>query len=142
MSETLTPATLPAAVDTSTRHLYGWSTFAEAATTIRAGLFGVLANLAWPVVEQYRGDLFHDAGWLTRYVDGPTTFYFAVRECGTAIGTDLDLVRYGNDRTYRVELAADYGRHLDDRAAWTATVTPLDVNGWAPFGTYAGEVAP
>lgn len=53
-----------------------------------ARVFGFLAEKAGPVVKHYHSDLYHDAQWLEKYLFGDSfTFYWAVREYGTHIGT-------------------------------------------------------
>lgn len=86
------------------------------ANSMRALLFGLLADRAFPIVEHYRSDLYHDANWLRRYVTGPGVFFFAVRTSGTSIGDDERLVSLYNDHAYRVELVA-HPRN-DEAAKW------------------------
>ncbi len=77
--------------------------------SVRAPLFGRLVDLAVPVVESYRSDLFHDAHWLTEQVTDACVFYYGVRSTGTSIGTDFDLVSQMNDWVYRLELIVQQG---------------------------------
>lgn len=62
--------------------LYGGS-FENRKTSIRALIFGEMVRLAEGRIEAYRGDLYHDATWLTEHVTGPTSFEWVVRESGT-----------------------------------------------------------
>lgn len=62
--------------------LYGGS-FEDRKTSIRALIFGEMFRLAEGHIEAYRGDLYHDAIWLTENVNGPTSFEWVVRESGT-----------------------------------------------------------
>jgi hypothetical protein len=73
--------------------------------SIRAILFGYLVELAREVVKHYASDLYHDARWIHENVTGETTFYFATRDAGTSIGTDVKLVGYiAHDTLYRVDI--------------------------------------
>lgn len=102
--------------------LCGWETFEEGQRSIRALLFGLIADLAWPIVEHYRSDLYHDAHWITEHVNGPGTFYFACDEWGTEIGTiHTALTR---KHRWRIDLVDD-ASDLSGRAAWYAHVTPI-----------------
>lgn len=57
-------------------------------------IFGEMIKLATPMIEHYHGDLYHDVHWLDEYLtDLETEFYFGFDNCGTAIGTDYDLIR-------------------------------------------------
>lgn len=62
--------------------LYGGS-FENRKTSICALIFGEMVRLAEGRIEAYRGDLYHDANWLTQNVNGPTSFEWVVRESGT-----------------------------------------------------------
>src|SRR5262245_27163357 len=104
--------------------LTGWQSFEDGASSIRALFFGTLANLAWPIVEHYRSDLFHDARWIADYVNGPMVLYFACDEWGTAIGTDAALIAAYRSNAWRVELIADTREHSTG-AAWYVHLTPI-----------------
>jgi hypothetical protein len=75
--------------------------------SVRAALFGVLVELAAPVVEHYRGDLYHDVHWIDRHATGPLRFYYGVRDTGTGIGTDRDLVVNHNTLAWQVDLTVN-----------------------------------
>lgn len=79
--------------------------------SIRARVHGELVKLASPVVQHYQSDLYHDASWLQKYLTEetvfPWAFFYGVRDTGTSIGTDLDLVRYSNTFVYRVTVSND-----------------------------------
>lgn len=90
-------------------------TFTE---STRGQLFARLLDLAFPMVEHYKGDLYSDALWLGKYVDGPTVFFYGVRETGTHIGTDGDLIMPYNRVTYRVEVKRE-------RTAWVADISEV-----------------
>jgi hypothetical protein len=100
---------------------------------VRAALFGVLAELAAPVVEHYWSDLYRDAQYLMEFVTGDSvrsevashgcytqSFDYAVRSHGTSLGTDRNLVTYiPHTAAYQVILSRS------DRGKWEATVLPI-----------------
>jgi len=43
-------------------------------------------------MTHYQSDLFHDARWLSNYLTDAGTFYWIVREWGTHIGDDAEMV--------------------------------------------------
>lgn len=86
---------------------------------VRAKLFGVLVQLAAPVVEHYHGDLYHDVQWLDDHVNGPMYFYYGVRDTGTGIGTDRDLVVNHNTNAWRVDLT------VTPNGRWEAHLIPI-----------------
>lgn len=99
--------------------LTGW--VEEITDSVRALLFGEMLRRA-VVVEHYRSDLFHDAQFLAR-LDGPATFYWAVRESGTIISLDGESVAVqartlGAIAIWRIELRCDRGE-------WFAIFTEL-----------------
>lgn len=69
--------------------LIGAGSFAELQSPIRALLFGVLADIAAPIVQRYRSDLYHDARYVAEHVNGVCEFQYCARENGTHIGTGL-----------------------------------------------------
>jgi len=96
------------------------SPWEEQGDAIRAALFGELVKVGHDVVKHYHSDIYHDATWVQEYVDGPMTFYYAVRDTGTSIGTDLALVdRIAAAATYRVDLSENRGR-------WTVTIREVN----------------
>lgn len=115
---------------TITHRLVGWGTFAELEGSIRAHLFGHLANLAIPFIRAYTSDFYHDVRWINEWVTGPTTFYYGVRESGTQIGTDRSLCVQHNDYAYEVRLWADAGRWTDGRYTWMLDVTLIHHPEW------------
>ena len=71
----------------------------------KAMLFGVLAELAWPIIDNYKSDLYHDARWIDE-LTGPATFYFSPRESGTWLSEEpwwMETTGY-NDPTYELTL--------------------------------------
>lgn len=61
---------------------------------IRARIFGEMIKLAGNTVEHYHGDFYHDAMWLNEHMNEMEfSFYWGFDNCGTAMGTDLDLVK-------------------------------------------------
>ena len=79
---------------------------------VRAHIFGELADLAAPTVKFYRSDLYHDAGWLNNHVNGPTTFFYGVRETGTHIGHDGELIAAHSTHVWQVDIT------VTDRGKW------------------------
>lgn len=75
-------------------------------TSVRAGVFGELVKLAAPVLEHYHSDLFHDAEWLGKYLNGPMEFYFSVDDSGTCIGIDERVTLY-RAKHYHIIVALD-----------------------------------
>lgn len=85
-------------------------------TSVKALLFGQLMDLAAPFVKHYRSDFYHDAHWLDTYFTGAISFYYGVRESGTAIGTSKVLAGHC-DRVYEVTITRD-----DARGWWNVTI--------------------
>lgn len=101
------------------KRLYGFTQdWADAKGPVLAGVFGELVKLAAPVVMHYVGDLWHDAMWLDK-LQGPGRFYFSVREYGTSIGENFDLVRYSSQIMYTVEILTVDGE-------WFVTIEQWD----------------
>jgi hypothetical protein len=99
-------------------------TFPAHRESFRAHLFATLLDLAVPIVEHYRSDLFHDAGWVREHVTGnPLVFWFGARSTGTNLGTDSRLVIEFNDHVWRIEVLSAEG----GRASYT--VTPVKAHG-------------
>jgi hypothetical protein len=95
--------------------LTGWYPFFEEGShIIRPLLFGVLVELAEGKLQEFRGDLFHDAKWLEENVNGPIKFPFMVRHSGTHIGdqdvqTAIDIKSPG--MIYDIELTCRRGAY-------------------------------
>jgi hypothetical protein len=90
-----------------------YDTFGEAELTIRAKTFGQLVKLAQEAgIARYQGDLYHDAQWIEKYVDGPMEFTFAADQWGTLIGTDTnyDTVADLRHHVWACELIQEKGR--------------------------------
>lgn len=87
---------------------------------LRIMLFGVLAQIAFPVVKQFQSDLYHDVHWIDQNVNGPMFFNYSVDEWGTYIGTD-DYVLTGRKIPYRVFITGDLGKWT---TAWKVVATP------------------
>jgi hypothetical protein len=84
--------------------------------SVRALLFGVLADLSAPTVTRFRSDWFHDARWIGEHVTtAPCTFHYAWNDSGTDIGADSTLVGTYRENLVRVTLVADDV----DGAPWT-----------------------
>lgn len=90
---------------------YSW---ADGGPMIRANVFAHLLDLA-AVVTSHRSDLFHDALWIDRNVNGPTTFFYSVRDTGTWIASTWETLPTIAGTVHRVALACD------DRERWTVT---------------------
>lgn len=94
----------------------------------RAPLFGKLVALAFPILERYQSDLYHDALWIEQNVEGPMTFYFSCDESGTMIG--LDFARVSNrENVWKVELIAEHERANEVtgelQAFWYVAIQPV-----------------
>lgn len=106
---------------TETRvRLIGW--VEEIEDSIRARLFGEMLSRAGGV-RHFQSDLFHDAQFLAR-LDGPATFYWAVRESGTIISRDKESFEIqahvlGAAARFRIELSCENG------GEWFATFSDL-----------------
>ena len=87
----------------------------ELDNSTKALFFGVLADLAWPIVENYRSDLYHDADFV-RKLTGPTEFYYAAAPQGTSIGQTGKDASYRGPDVWHIEL-------VRDRYKWIARVT-------------------
>jgi hypothetical protein len=76
--------------------------------SVRALLFGVLADLSAPTITRYRSDWYHDARWVREHVSSaPFTFHYAWNDSGTDIGADPTLVGTYRENVVRVTLLAD-----------------------------------
>lgn len=85
-------------------------------------LFRPLADLAH---EGYYtpSDLMHDAAWLMAHATGPLAFYWGAGDGGgTAIGTDLAMVKYpgASGEVYRVTITREPRQH------WEALIEQVD----------------
>lgn len=96
------PKTTITTSSTTTR-LWGYDK--EINDSVRALLFGVLLKEAWAVLEHYRSDLYHDANWIKKEIEGPCTFYWSCDGWGTYIGLDRTLVVLGGrEHVFEIEL--------------------------------------
>jgi len=96
--------------------------------SVRAGVFGILVQLATPVLQHFHGDLYHDANWLRQKLDVTqaddpehgryvaAAFGYGVRDTGTDIGIDMGLIQRHNERVYQVIVV----RHENGR--WSVNV--------------------
>jgi hypothetical protein len=113
-----------------TVRLYGWDTWEAGKETILARLFGEMVARTTGVVQQFHSDLYHDAAWLQRNLDGEGGFDYLVRHSGTNIGESARIgVQIGAGRgfvLYRVELTCDRPHH--GGGMWSATFTVLDAD--------------
>lgn len=92
-------------------------------TTIKSKTFGVLVELSESRITNYRSDLWHDALWIDKFVTGPTTFEWVVRDYGTHIGEAAevyDIERHGAAIKYRFEL------ERSDLDKWELTIYEMD----------------
>lgn len=90
--------------------LRGTESWQDGCDSIRAALFGKLLDLAFPIVEHYRGDIFRDALWIDRHVNGPCRFFYGVRDTGTSIGfSQRDVAAMDGNETYSVTLTENDG---------------------------------
>jgi hypothetical protein len=88
---------------------------------VKARLFGELVERAEGHLKHYKSDLYHDAHWIREHVNGPMAFWYIVREYGTFIGTDENLLtelfknqsRNDPSRMWKVKVT-------DDGGAWYA----------------------
>lgn len=103
--------------------------FQENLTQIQSNVFGELVKIASPVLDFHHADLFHDAVWLQDFVKAPTFFFYGVRDTGTSIGTDLDLVSIGNPDVYRVEIISE-GGHLEKHLVDIYPVKWVGIRPW------------
>lgn len=108
---------------TSTRvmvELAKWFSEPETPDTARAKLFGVMVQLATPLIEHYHGDLYRDAEWVRTYVTEPTTFYYGAGKFGTNIGVDRRYVEYAHtDHLWLIDVL-----HTDE-GIWLADIERL-----------------
>jgi hypothetical protein len=115
--------------DAEVEELGGW--FEEFRPAFHAKLFGAMVRRSRLVTEHYHSDLFHDAGWMQKYVTGEMSFYWAPRTFGSNIGTEPSLVGYGfteRDTTmhfYRVDVHQKV-RNGKATGMWYATFTRCD----------------
>lgn len=94
----------------------------DALRFLRVRLFGVLADLAFPVVEHYRSDVMHDVHWIDEHVTTtePRVFYYGADGWGTAIGEDEQYVRCSRDRVWEVRVVNDVGEFSTNISIFTA----------------------
>lgn len=81
---------------------------------IRAGLFGVLVELAQPVVEHYQSDLWHDATFIREIpmaqLVGHVELWFHARASGTCLSWNShDYEHAINEHSWRVQLDLMFG---------------------------------
>jgi hypothetical protein len=92
-------------------------------TSVRSGLFGELCKLAWPFIEHYHSDLYHDARWLDTYVLEPMVLFYSANDCGTVIGCEERYVRLrGSGGLWRIELT------VTPRGRWEVHITELELS--------------
>ena len=87
---------------------------------VRQHIFGELIKLAQDKIKHYHSDLYHDVHWLDKYFTEPMTFYFGVDDCGTAIGTDKDLVLRMRKWTWEISVILNHG-------SWWLTATEIQI---------------
>lgn len=76
-------------------HLTSGSDWLEAASSVRAKVFGAMLKLAQGTIRDYHSDMYHDAMWLREWLNGPMAFDWIARESGTFIGDTV--VRINED---------------------------------------------
>ena len=69
----------------------------------RSLIFEKLLEIANPVVERFRSDLYYDAKWLSDLPDESTVFYYTVRDYGTHIFPTNDF-KIEKGTTYRITI--------------------------------------
>lgn len=93
--------------------------FPQDSLTLQAAVFDVIAEISFPIIEQFRSDLFHDALWIRNTVNGPMSFYFSLNESGTYIYSENVGIR--RKYMYRIDC------NMDDRLEkWTVTATKME----------------
>jgi len=103
-----------------THDLGGWGSFLVLRESLLARIFGHMVQLATPVVNEYHGDLFHDAEWLRKNVDGPCSFDFLVRYSGTNLN---ESARHMSAAGAPGGVLYNLTVSMEDRGRWSLTVT-------------------
>jgi hypothetical protein len=77
-----------------------------------------LAKLTTGKVKHYQSDLYHDALWLYENIahhkdtlQDEDTFYYGLRESGTLIGCDKNIMLRHSTIVYRIDIV-DKGEHV------------------------------
>lgn len=121
-------------METERVRLTGWFDWEEGKESIRALLFGAMVERAIPVTKHYLSDLYHDAVFVAEKVNGPTTFDWLVRQCGTDLNdtahTQVNLGPGSDAVFYRVTLLAE-------RGLWFADFTTVPLAEVAGLGKVA-----
>lgn len=108
---------------------FGWCTdWTEAQHYVLQRIFGSLVRIAAPVVQEFHGDLFHDAEWLRQHLTGPMEFWFCARTSGTHIGLMDDTIWLNSVRgVNRSDKDAKFVRCTltQDGGRWEFTVTDI-----------------
>lgn len=90
-------------IDTQT--MVNGANWEDGKSTIRSSVFGKMVALSLDRVKHYQSDLYHDALWIDKNLDGSMQFDWIARECGTWIGDVVrELREEKNDRRYRFEI--------------------------------------
>ena len=67
-------------------------------------VFGEMLALAWPVLEAFRGDLFHDALTINDALYNGGTVYWAVRSSGTDLALSAEDLPTPANGYYRIDV--------------------------------------
>lgn len=113
---------MEAAINTTVHDIGGWGDFDALRESLLPRIFGHMVQLATPVVEEFLGDLFHDAEWLRKNVTGPCSFGFMVRTSGTNLGESARImgsIGAPGAILYRLTVA------MEDRQRWSLTIEEL-----------------
>lgn len=120
-SDIFGPAIVPEPIGQTVAHdLGGWGDFNTLRESLLPRIFGHMVQLATPVVKEFHGDLFHDAEWLRKNIDGPCSFEFLVRTSGTNVGESARImVNIGAPGAilYRLTVAME-----ERRQSWSLTI--------------------
>lgn len=93
---------------------------------LRIMTFGVLADIAFPVVEHYRSDMYHDVLWINEHVNGPIEFFYSVNGWGTNIGDSEEYVA-SREIGYHVVVTAEV---LEWNTRWKVVATPIGTHSY------------
>lgn len=105
-------------------------------TMILAAVYGRMLRLAVPNMEQYHGDLFHDANWMAEYVSFPGEFVWGYTPSHTSIALPtaegVSNVLSFNDKVWHITI------HVTDKGTWGATFKKLKDNTetWTEMSRY------
>jgi hypothetical protein len=83
----------------TTDHWLASGDWFSVASTVKSGTWAELAKLAWPKLNRYHGDLYHDAALVDTYLDAldgtnEVTFFYGVGDSGTQLSFDRRLAEH------------------------------------------------